>query len=238
MKVSTFGKGIIYILILCITRLCAQDIHFSQFNQSPLTLNPALAGTTVWIRAGMIYRTQWSAVTIPYKTIGATFDVKLKKRWEKGKSQTGIKESNANGFGCGINIYNDRSGDGRMGTLQANGSLAYQIMLSEKSMFALGFQGGIMQRSIRFDQLHWGTQYDPTMPNGYNSGLPVDIAVAGGNSSFIVPDMGVGGIYSYKKNERYMRGGDQMDFTLGAALFHVTRPVYSFFGSSERIYQR
>jgi len=45
MKVSTFGKGIIYILILCITRLCAQDIHFSQFNQSPLTLNPAAVNT-------------------------------------------------------------------------------------------------------------------------------------------------------------------------------------------------
>ena len=239
MGISTsLRNSIVCLTVLFFTKLYAQDIHFSQFNQSPLTLNPALAGTTVWIRAGMIYRTQWSAVTIPYKTIGASFDIKLKKRWEKSKNQTGSKESGSNGFGCGINIYNDRGGDGRMGTLQVNGSLAYQIKLSEKSMFALGFQGGIMQRSIRFDNLYWGTQYDPTSSTGYNTGLPSDIAVAGGNSSFIVPDISVGGIYSYKKNERHMRGGDQMDFTVGTALFRVIRPAYSFLGSSERIYQR
>lgn len=239
MGIFTFLRSsVLSITVLFVAKLYSQDIHFSQFNQSPLTLNPSLAGTTVWIRAGLIYRTQWSAVTIPYKTIGASFDIKLKKRWEKGKNQTGIKEANTNGFGCGINIYNDVAGDGRMGTLQANGALAYQIMLTEKNMVALGFQAGIMQRSIQFNQLYWGTQYDPSLPNGYNSGLPADAAVAGGNSSFVVPDISVGGIYSYKKNERYMRGGDQMDFTIGAALFHVTRPSYSFLGSSEKIYQR
>lgn len=222
----------------------AQDIHFSQFTQSPLTLNPALAGTSVWIRAGMIFRDQWRAVhsmnsNNTFTTLGASFDIKSKRRWIKAKNQTErYRQSGDNGFGWGVNIYNDRAGDGHMGTLNVNGTLAYQIMTGEKSMIALGFQGGIMQRSIDFSKLYWGTQYDPTSSTGYNVALPADKAIAGGDDSFIIPDLGTGLTYTYKKNERYMRGNDQMDFTLGAALFHAAPFKYSFLGSTEKLYQR
>lgn len=222
----------------------AQDIHFSQFTQSPLTVNPALAGTTAWIRAGLIFRDQWRAVhsvnsNNSYTTIGASFDIKSKRRWIKSKNQTErYRQSGDNGFGWGVNIYNDRAGDGKMGTLNANASIAYQVMTGAKSMIALGFQGGMMQRSIQFDKLYWGTQYDPTSTTGYNLALPPDKAVAGGDDSFIIPDLSTGLTYTYKKNERYMRGNDQMDITLGAALFHAAPFKYSFLGSTEKIYQR
>ena len=219
----------------------AQDIHFSQFTQSPLTVNPAPAGTTVWIRAAMNYRTQWKAVTVPYNTIGASFDIKTKKRWIKASNETErYRQSGDNGFGWGVNIYNDRAGDGHMGTLQANGTLAYQIMLDGKSMLALGFQGGIMQRSINFSKLYWGTQYDPTSSTGYNTALypQGDKGIAGGDDSFIIPDLSTGIMYTHKKNERYMRGNDQLDYTIGGAMFHALQPKYSFLGSSEKLYQR
>ncbi len=220
----------------------AQDIHFTQFTQSPLTVNPGLAGTTVWIRAGLIYRSQWGAVTDnPYSTIGASFDIKSKKKWLKVSKQTErYRKATDNGFGWGVNLFNDRAGDGHMNTLQANLSLAYQIMVSEKSMLALGFQGGMMQRSIQFDKLYWGTQYDPSSSSGYNTALPADKAITGGTSSFVRPDLGAGMIYTYKKNERYMRGNDQMDFTVGAAMFHILQPKYSFLNSSpiEQLYPR
>ena len=127
-----------------------------------------------------------------------------------------------------------------MNTLQANASLAYQIYVGGKSMLALGMQGGILQRSIDFSQLHWGTQYDPNSSSGYsNSIYPAgDKAIAGGDANFIKPDLSTGLIYTYKKNERYMRGNDQMDFTLGAAIFHVNQPKYSFLDSKEKLYQR
>ncbi|HEY4798832.1 MAG TPA: PorP/SprF family type IX secretion system membrane protein [Bacteroidia bacterium] len=215
----------------------AQDIHFSQFNQSPLTLNPALAGTTVWIRAGMQYRTQWSAVTVPYKTLGASFDIKSKKRWIKIKKETEkYRQSGENGFGWGVNVYNDKAGDGNMSTLQANGSIAYQIYVEKRSMVALGFQAGIVQRSINFGNLYWGNQYDPNSSTGYNASAPT--GEKNMNSSFIIPDLSTGAIYTFKKNERYMKGGDQMDFTVGAALFHVNQPKYSYLGGGERLYQK
>lgn len=219
----------------------AQDIHFSQFTQSPLTVNPGLAGTTVWIRAGLIYRTQWKAVTIPYNTIGASFDIKSKKRWIKSSKATEkYRQSNDNGFGWGVNFYNDKAGDGRMGTFQANATLAYQMMLDKRNMLALGFQGGMLQRSINYDKLYWGTQYDPTSATGYNTALypQGDKGIATGDASFIKADLSTGIIYTYKKGESNMRGNDQLELTLGGALFHINQPKYSFLGSAEKLYQR
>src|ERR1051326_893575 len=151
MKITTILRNTIFgIALLSGARITAQDIHFSQFNQSPLTLNPSLAGTTVWIRAALQYRTQWRSVigSEAYKTIGASFDVKSKRRWIKIKGMTDkYRQSGENGFGWSVNVYNDKAGDGKMNTLQANASLAYQIYMSSKSMLALGMQGGVLQRS-------------------------------------------------------------------------------------------
>src|ERR1035437_4079482 len=240
MKTFTLLRNFFFgAVLLSATVAGAQDIHFSQFNQSPLTLNPALAGTTAWIRAVMMYRTQWSAVTVPYSTLGASFDIKSKKRWIKIKGETEkYRKPTENGFGWGINFYNDRAGDGKMGTLQVNGSLAYQIYLSGKSMLAAGFQGGVMQRSLAFGNLYWGSQYDPNSSTGYNTALPADNAIANGSSSLIRPDIGAGVIYTYKKSEHYMSGNDAREFTLGASMFHVNQPNYSFLGGNEKLAPR
>src|SRR5215203_2726715 len=47
----------------------AQDIHFSQFHETPLYRNPALAGiVTGDVRVQAVYRTQWNAIANAYKT--------------------------------------------------------------------------------------------------------------------------------------------------------------------------
>lgn len=240
MRTTTFIKSIFLSgALISVSSVIAQDIHFSQFYMSPLTLNPALAGTTVWIRAGLQYRTQWSSVTVPYKTIGASFDVKSKRRWIKIKGMTEkYRQSGENGFGWGLNVYNDKAGDGNMGTLQFNGSLAYQIYIGGRGMLAMGLQAGIAQRSIQFNKLYWGSQYDPSSSTGYNAALPPDKATIGQDGSFVVPDVGAGIIYTYKKNERYMRGSDQREVSVGGSLFHISQPNWSFVGTDEKLYMR
>src|SRR5881392_4144784 len=53
-------------------RLSAQDLHFSQFFNSPLTTNPANTGFLPDgdYRLGINYRNQWSTImSVPYKTM-------------------------------------------------------------------------------------------------------------------------------------------------------------------------
>src|SRR5213075_168486 len=59
--------GFIYFII--VNSACAQDIHFSQFYETPLYRNPALAGIVNGdIRVQAVYRTQWNSIAHAYKT--------------------------------------------------------------------------------------------------------------------------------------------------------------------------
>ena len=56
----------------------AQDLHFSQFINSPLVTNPANTGFIPEgdYRLGINYRNQWSSImSLPYKTMSAFGDV-------------------------------------------------------------------------------------------------------------------------------------------------------------------
>ncbi len=66
---------VIAVISLCVSSCIhsasciAQDIHFSQFFETPLLRNPALAGIfTGDIRAQGVFRDQWNSVTNAYKT--------------------------------------------------------------------------------------------------------------------------------------------------------------------------
>ena len=60
----------------------SQDLHFSQFFNSPLTTNPANTGFIPDgdFRLGINYRNQWSSImTVPYKTMSAFGDFQVAK---------------------------------------------------------------------------------------------------------------------------------------------------------------
>src|SRR5687767_631950 len=108
------------LLILAAPFLRAQDIHFSQFNASPLTLNPALTGKlSCTYRFAINYRNQWNSVPAPYETYSAAFDALAKTS----------KYDNGQGFGFGALIFNDVSGDGNLSHLSLGGSMAYHKSL-------------------------------------------------------------------------------------------------------------
>src|SRR5579863_8951550 len=87
----------------------AQDIHFSQYYASPLSLNPALTGNVNGVfRASFNYRNQWFNIPTlnsiaPYQTYQASFDMPL------------LRDRLGNdGFGVGAMFYNDKAGDGAL----------------------------------------------------------------------------------------------------------------------------
>lgn len=208
----------------------SQDIHFTQFTESPLIVNPAQAGTTAFIRGVAQYRTQWSSITIPYKTIAASFDQKMKKRWTRKEGTKFFGKVSETGFGWGVNLFSDKAGTSQMGTAQAALSLAYQMKTGEHTRFAMGLQGGFLQRAVQYNGLKWGSQY-----NGSNYDPNLSPQEDFSNNSIVYPDFGTGILWSYKKNERYMRGNDQRDIYLGASAFHLFQPSYSFLGTSEKL---
>src|SRR3978361_168892 len=72
-------RNIILILILFQNmKAVCQDIHFSQFFETPLLRNPSLAGIfTGDIRVQTVYRDQWNSVTNAFKTTAVNAEYKM-----------------------------------------------------------------------------------------------------------------------------------------------------------------
>ena len=78
MVLKTFTRFAFFIFLFGAMQASAQDIHFSMFYASPLTLNPALTGANEGTyRAAGIYRSQWASISTPFTTYAVSFDIKL-----------------------------------------------------------------------------------------------------------------------------------------------------------------
>ncbi|MGP8216664.1 MAG: PorP/SprF family type IX secretion system membrane protein [Bacteroidia bacterium] len=198
-----------------------QDIHFSQFFESPLTLNPALCGVfNGQIYAGINYRDQWASVMPTYgaafNTMAATFMLhNIMKKWEKGY------------LSPGLSVYNDKSGDASIGITEINLTLASGIFLSDKSSLAAGIQAGWAQQSINLNGLSWDNQY---INGQYNPNAPTGETSIGNSFSYV--DFSAGLDYSYGVGQTNMTSNDQFKANFGAAVFHVNQPDMSYFGAS------
>ena len=75
MAMKHLGKigSLVACALLLSGALGAQDLHFSQFFNSPLTTNPANTGfiPDANYRVGINYRSQWTSVPAPYTTSGS-----------------------------------------------------------------------------------------------------------------------------------------------------------------------
>lgn len=203
------------------TPVSAQDIHFSQFDETPLQLNPANAAVHHDVSVIANYKNQWQSVGAPYKTFALSGEMKLLKK----------KKQN---LGLGIDFFNDKAGDSQMGSNQANLSLSGIIPLNTKSLISGGLMCGFGQRSMSGGKLSWGKQY-----NGmdYDASLPTgEISLV---SSFTFLDLGAGVQYSYGTNEMYISANDAKKVNIGVAVFHPHQPAYSFTGDkSEKLHMK
>src|SRR5574343_745575 len=136
----------------------AQDIHFSQYTEAPVVVNPALITTSYDTRAIANYRTQWGSVAKSYQTHGVTFEqairhLKLKKNY----------------VGIALNIFSDKAGDAKLGSLMPNIGINYVTKASKFSKLSGGIQFGMVYRTINVSALRWDSQYDGYE---YNASLP------------------------------------------------------------------
>lgn len=191
----------------------AQDVHFTQYFTSPLTLNPAQTGLTPsdW-RASANFRTQWYSVSNnPYISGAAAFDMPLLR----GK----LPEGDA--LGVGLLFLYDKSGTGGLQNLTGSFSLAYHKSFGSQKQhtLSLGIQGSLVQKSINFDKLKFGDQLNPSMPEAY---LPT--AESFGNADLTYPDFNAGLMYTGRINEK-------STFYAGFSYYHLTTPEERFLNS-------
>jgi len=100
---------------ICLVDVQAQDIHFSQFYASPLTLNPAMTGNLNGsYRLTAIYRNQYASIPAPYNTFAVSGDMSVLRGMLKGDHA-----------GIGIVAYNDVAGDGNLSNTSVLLSAAY-----------------------------------------------------------------------------------------------------------------
>ena len=187
----------------------SQDLHFSQFINSPLTTNPANTGFIPDgdYRLGINYRNQWSSImTVPYKTMSAFGDVQLmKNRFENGW------------IGLGAVVLRDVAGSGSLTSTKIYGSLAYHQMLGYSSLLSLGFNAGYANKQINTTNLKFPDQFDGKF---FDNKLPTSAVLSNNNISYL--DLQVGMNFAYFPTENIYAN-------TGFSVHHVNRPQETFF---------
>ncbi|MEY4926333.1 MAG: hypothetical protein RI894_769 [Bacteroidota bacterium] len=128
---------LLFFLLNSMTTGKAQDLVFSQFNNLPLHLNPALTGTAFAPRVSLAYRNQWMQIPNAYTSYYLAADHFL-------------PEANS---GIGLSIASDSQGDGLYSTTAISLHYAYNMLLNDQTSLAMGFEGGATQARVRLDKL-------------------------------------------------------------------------------------
>ncbi len=206
------NKIILFLMICCVSLIHAQDIHYSQFNASPQNLNPAQAGLFDgdWRFVGN-FRSQWSAIPVPYRTLSIASDTRLKTKLEKDVPALGLL------------INTDKSGDSRFTTTQLFVSGAYVKKLNKDSthFLSVGLQPGVTTKSFDVSALTFDNQYDG---DSYNASMSSGENFSKTRITYF--DFGGGLAYLWKKNSRTL-------VSIGLSALHLNRPKQSFFNNDD-----
>ncbi|MCK7559729.1 PorP/SprF family type IX secretion system membrane protein [Chitinophaga sedimenti] len=192
-------------------RAGAQDIHMSQFYETPILRNPALIGIFNGdVRVQAVYRNQWNSMTTAYQTGTLSGELKFPVGQYYDYVTTGLQMS----F--------DRAGESQLQSVQALPAVNYHKSLSadKSSYLSLGVMGGFVQRQFDPTHLTFNNQYtngrfDAAAPTGEEGRLT--------KQGYTYFDAGVG--LSYNSTI-----GEDVPYYIGAALYHLTSPKVSFYG--------
>jgi type IX secretion system PorP/SprF family membrane protein len=205
----------VFVLTLLTIKIVAQDIHLLQYNSSPQNLNPAQTGLFDgdWRLVGN-YRTQWSAIPVPYNTYSMSADTRLNT----------LPPTLQNYFktivpALGLVVNSDKAGDSKLSTTQLllSASCIKKLTKDSTHFISVGIQPGITNKSfntdaLTFDNQYNGTNYNPNLSSGehFNS------------TSITYFDLGAGAAYYWEKTAR-------KKLNIGASVFHINSPNQSFF---------
>jgi type IX secretion system PorP/SprF family membrane protein len=201
---------ILAVMAASLTEVSAQDLHFSQFFETPLLCNPALAGIfTGDYRIQGVYRDQWNSFTNAYRTGSFNGEYKL----PVGKTDDFLT--------LGLQILYDKAGSAGLTSTEVFPVLNYNKSLSNSHpmYLSLGFMGGYVEKRIDESLLTTNSQFvggafNPSLPSGETFPTP-DIHYWDGS-------VGMSFNSSFGSNQ-------QNTMYFGVAYHHLNRPMNSFY---------
>jgi type IX secretion system PorP/SprF family membrane protein len=197
------------ICILHYSVMHAQDLHFSQYFNSPLLVNPANTGFAPDVdwRAGIHYRNQWASITPnPYKTMSAWGDVQLfNNRFPDGW------------VGLGGALLKDAAGSGALSATRGFASIAYHQLVGLNSLLSGGFNVGFVNKRIDISKLTFDNQWNGKF---FDANAPSGELFAFNSVTYLDIQAGL--------NYAYFSSGNAY-FNAGFSVMHLNRPRESFF---------
>jgi type IX secretion system PorP/SprF family membrane protein len=205
-----FFRNITY----CVLLLCAgitvhgQDMHFSQFFETPLLRNPAMAGMhDADMRLQLVHKDQWRNVTVPFQTTSLNFEYRMKA----GRNKDFVS--------FGIQAFSDKAGSVALKTVQVLPVVNYYKSLSDAipMYISVGFNAGYSGRTYDRTKVRTSNQFNGF---GFNPNLPPGEFLNGNVEYF---DAGVGIAF----NTQY--GANANDrLLLAVAYHHLNKPASNF----------
>lgn len=215
--------GITLFLFLCNLNSFGQDPVFSQYYLNKNYLNPAYAGYSEDYSVGFNSRFQWSRVPGTFMTNTAHVNA--------GCPQ--------NRLGFALMFVDQVEGEGYLHTVNGSGQISVNLdgrfgsgfgnkLYGKKYIISAGLHFGVSQKYLDWSKLTFSDQYTP-----YTEGVQGPTLVRPQNeSSNPYVDIGAG------VRTRMMISRKESFLSFGAAIFHINRPVETFFSIENKLQPR
>lgn len=192
-------------VILWLIPLSSQDLHYSQFFNSPLNINPALTGVFSGdTRVSGNYRSQWQSVPVNYLTFTGSIDHKINSL----SAKRGI-------WNVGFMFDYDKAGDLSLSLGNLNLTSSYTYIINRRNLLTPGILVGYNQRRYDPSQARTGNQWNG---RAFDPSTPAEF-LAFDNKSFF--DFGFGLNYRWQRHARQF-------IDLGVAAYHLFSPSQTF----------
>lgn len=221
---SSMGMRAVAILLVAFQCCLGQDVLFSQFQYSPLVINPAYASADYDLQLTAHYRNQFRNPDPGFKTPSFTAIIPIvdKKTFHRrgGFGISAISDQSGNSNLTENSVLSERPGKYPFRLVNQGIALTYahNIFMGRGYNLSLGLQGGYYQYGLRAEDLATSEQYSNN--GGYNPGKPTGESFPS-NTSISYFDLGSG--LHFTKEDSIGRL-----FFAALSIFHINRPDLSF----------
>jgi len=197
--------------------LSAQDIHFSQFGNAPMNLNPGLTGVFGGdLRFVGNYRSQWRGVPVPYSTFSGSIENKIYHKPNRYDRY----------FTGGLLLNYDKQGSLELTSMQIGIPIGMTMPVAKNNFLSIGITPAFGQRSFdtnrwTFDAQFVDCLFDPTAHTREDGTLFSD------NLQYFDLSTGL--------NYRFQAPRSRTRFDLGGAMHHVNRPNHDFWTNAKDV---